>query len=186
MQTLPWDWWEIPLDLCRPLRKLKSHSEFQRDWLLSVSSSARSCLVTQSYPTLCGPMGCSLPGSSIHGIFQARTLDRVAISFSSISSWPEDWTQVSALQADSLLTELPGNRSELIRYSYWWLRGKKTLPPTQETRVWSLRSGWCPGEGMAMHASIPAWRIPQTEKPCGSSLWGCKELDTTEWLTPIL
>ena len=133
----------------------------------------------------CDPMGCSLPGSSIHGIFQTRTLDRVAISFSSISSWPEDWTQVSVLQADSLLTELPGNRSELVRYSYWWLRGKKNLPPTQETRVWSLgqdnalEKGWqrtpvfLPGE---FHR----------QKPCGSSLWGCKELDTTEWLIPIL
>ena len=31
-------------------------------------------LVTQSYPTLCGPMDCSPPGSSVHGILQARTL----------------------------------------------------------------------------------------------------------------
>ena len=39
-------------------------------------------LVTQSYPTLCNPMDCSPPGSSVHGIFQARILERVAISFS--------------------------------------------------------------------------------------------------------
>ena len=38
--------------------------------------------VTQSCPTLCGPMDCSLPGSSVHGIFQARVLEWVAISFS--------------------------------------------------------------------------------------------------------
>ena len=38
--------------------------------------------VTQSYPTLCDPMDCSLPGSSVHGIFQARILEWVAISFS--------------------------------------------------------------------------------------------------------
>ena len=41
----------------------------------SVSEIAQSC------PTLCDPMGCSLPGSSVHGIFQARILEWVAISF---------------------------------------------------------------------------------------------------------
>ena len=38
--------------------------------------------VIQSCPTLCDPMGCSLPGSSVHGIFQARVLEWVTISFS--------------------------------------------------------------------------------------------------------
>ena len=38
--------------------------------------------VTQSYPTLSDPMDCSLPGSSIHGIFQARVLEWGAIAFS--------------------------------------------------------------------------------------------------------
>ena len=42
----------------------------------STSEVARSC------PTLCDPIGYSLPGSSVQGIFQARTLERVAISFS--------------------------------------------------------------------------------------------------------
>ena len=51
--------------------------------------------VTQSCPTLCGPTGCGLRGSSIHGIFQARVLKGVAICFSRGSSQPRDWTQVS-------------------------------------------------------------------------------------------
>ena len=38
--------------------------------------------VTQPYPTLGNPMDCSLPGSSIHGIFQARVLEWGAIAFS--------------------------------------------------------------------------------------------------------
>ena len=37
-------------------------------------------------------MDCSLPGSSVHGILQARILEWVAISFSRGSSWPRDWT----------------------------------------------------------------------------------------------
>ena len=38
--------------------------------------------VAQSYPTLCDPTDCSLPGSSVHGIFQARVLEWGAIAFS--------------------------------------------------------------------------------------------------------
>ena len=48
--------------------------------------------------TLCNPMDCSLPGSSIHGIFQARVLEWVAISFSRGSSRPRDRTQVSHIE----------------------------------------------------------------------------------------
>ena len=44
--------------------------------------------VAQSYPTLCNPMDCSLPGSSAHGIFQARVLEWVAIAFSEGSFLP--------------------------------------------------------------------------------------------------
>ena len=54
-----------------------------------VSEVAHSC------PTLCEPMNCSLPVFSIHGIFQARVLKWVAISFSRRSSQPRDWTWVS-------------------------------------------------------------------------------------------
>ena len=52
---------------------------------------------SQSCPTLCDPVDCSLPGSSIHGILQARILEWVAISFSRGSSRPRDWTNVSYL-----------------------------------------------------------------------------------------
>ena len=42
--------------------------------------------VAQSYPTLSDPMDCSLPGSSIHGIFQAKVLEWGAIAFSNMQS----------------------------------------------------------------------------------------------------
>ena len=51
--------------------------------------------VSQSCLTLCNSIVCSLPGSSVHGIFQARILEWVAISFSRASSQPRDRTQVS-------------------------------------------------------------------------------------------
>jgi len=64
--------------------------------------------VTQSYLTLCYPVDCSLPGSPVPGILQARTLEWVAISVSRGSSHPgiEPWSPV--LQADTLTSEPPG------------------------------------------------------------------------------
>ena len=55
------------------------------------------CEVAQLCPTLRDPMDCGLPGSSIHGILQARVLEWVAISFSRGSSQPRDWTRVSRI-----------------------------------------------------------------------------------------
>ena len=54
-------------------------------------------LVSHLCLTLFDPMDYSLPGSSVHGILQARILERVAISFSRGSSWPRDWTWVSCI-----------------------------------------------------------------------------------------
>ena len=59
------------------------------DWL--------ACKVAQSCPALCNPIDCSLPGSSIHGIFQARVLEWVAISFSRGCSQPRYQTWVSCI-----------------------------------------------------------------------------------------
>ena len=60
-------------------------------WSLKWSEVAQSC------PTLCDPMDCSLSGSSVHGIFQARVLEWVAISFSRGSSQPRNRTRVSCI-----------------------------------------------------------------------------------------
>ena len=56
--------------------------------LLSCQRIKGKSEVAQSCLTLCDPMECSLPGSSVHGIFQARVLEWVAISFSRGSSQP--------------------------------------------------------------------------------------------------
>ena len=61
----------------------------------STCSLPVAMLVTQSCPTLCNPMDCSLPGFSIHRISQARKLEWIAISSSKGSSQPKDQTQVS-------------------------------------------------------------------------------------------
>ena len=93
--------------------------------------------VTQSCLTLCDPMDCSLPGSSVHGIFQARILEWIAITFSRGHLRP-----LNSLVAQRL----------------------KRLPARQETQVQSL--GWKDPleKGIATHSSILAWIIPQTKE----------------------
>ena len=77
----------------------------------SLSHSRRiicCCLVAKSYPTLCDPMDCNLPGSSVHWILQARILEWVAISSSRGSSQPKDQTLVSCIAGRFFTTEPPG------------------------------------------------------------------------------
>ena len=72
---------------------------------LSHQGSLNESEVAHLYPTLCNPMDCSLPGSSVHRIFQARILEWVAISFSRRSSQPRDWTLVSSIVGSALPSE---------------------------------------------------------------------------------
>ena len=65
-------------------------------------------VVAQLCPTLCDPMDCTLQGSSVHGISQARVLEWVAISFSRGSSRPRDEPGSPALQEDTLPSKSPG------------------------------------------------------------------------------
>ena len=57
----------------------------------------QSSSVAQSRPTLCDPMDCNSPSSSIHGIIQARILEWVTMPISRGSSQPKDWIQVSLI-----------------------------------------------------------------------------------------
>ena len=62
--------------------------------LAYVLCGAMLCLVSPSCLTLCNPMGCNLPGCSVHGILQARILEWVAMPFSRGSSQSRNRTQV--------------------------------------------------------------------------------------------
>ena len=97
--------------------------------------------VTQLCPSLCDPMNCSLPGSSVHGIFQARILEWDAISFSKVSSQPRDQTQVSALQADALPSEPAGKPPKLGKASTLAWKIPWTEEPGRLQSMGSLRVG---------------------------------------------
>ena len=94
-----------------------------RPWLLSgwrVNSCA--CMLSQLCPTLCDPMGCSLPGSSIHGISHARIVEWVAISFSREFSWPRDRTHISCVSctAGKFFTIWATRGSPWLQWQPWF------------------------------------------------------------------
>ena len=86
--------------------------------------------VAQSCPTLCDPMDCSLPGSSVHGIFQARILKWAAISFSRsklevIGNFlAVQWLGLHAFIAEGL-GSIHGQGTKIAQTGWWSHRGKK-------------------------------------------------------------
>ena len=101
--------------------------------------------VTQSCLTLWHPMDCSLPGSSVHGILQARTLEWVAIPFRG-SSQPRDWTQVSPI-AGGFFT-LWATREAQMR-SYGWALIWYNSCPYKKKEYWGTSTEEQPGEDTA-------------------------------------
>ena len=76
-----------------------AYCSFPRE-ALPLIFSQRVCMHAkslQSFLTLCNSMNCSLPGSSVHRILQARIMKWVANPFSQGASWPKDWTHVSCI-----------------------------------------------------------------------------------------
>ena len=113
--------------------------------------------VAQSCPTLCNPRDCSSPGSSVHGILQARILEWVAIPFPGDLPYLGIEPRSPALEADSLLSEPQTGSTS----------GKE--PTCQCSRHRRHRFDPWVGkipleEGVATHSSILAWRIPWTEE----------------------
>ena len=126
--------------------------------------------VAQSYPTLCDPMDDSLPGSSIHGIFQARVLEWSAIAFSVVQliGYVYDATKKrcrfhhGGLECKSRRSRDTENNSQVWPWSTKWSRAKANrllprehighskhpLPTTQE---------------MTLHMDITRWSIPKSD-----------------------
>ena len=70
----------------------------------------------------------SPPGSSVHGILQARVLEWVAISFSRGSSWPRDWTQVSCIAGRLNRLSHEGSHRKYSLVSFFFLHFLDVIP----------------------------------------------------------
>ena len=85
---------------CYSVIKKKKRMPFAATWMvleiiILSEGSVSKCELAQLRPTLCDPVDCSLPDSSVHGILQARILEWVAVSFFRGSSQSRNWTQAS-------------------------------------------------------------------------------------------
>ena len=97
-------------------------------WLYPIVCICVCANPLQSCPALRNPMNCSLPGSSVLGISQARTLDWVAIPFSKGSSLPRGRTWSPTLQADFYRLNHQGcpsvtigtTKKAAVRYAQSW------------------------------------------------------------------
>ena len=140
-------------------------------------------LVTQSCPTFCNPMDCSLPGSSVHGILQARLLECVVNPLSRGSSWARDRTWVFLIAGRFLTVWATGEAPVgfiLVKMASIFLFKKsfnevqsvysqagtsqvaqqlRLSAPSAGVQVWSLV--------MTSHSSVLAWRIPGMGEPGG-------------------
>ena len=124
--------------------------------------------VAQSCPTLRDPMDCSLPGSSVHGIFQARVLKLVAISF---------WINKANTYLCANIHILREGNGTPLQYSCLenpmdggaWLAAVHGVAKSR-TRLsdFPFTFHFHPlAEEMTTHSSVLAWRIPGTEEPGG-------------------
>ena len=102
-----------------------------------------ACIHAQSYPVLGSPIDCSPPGSSVHGILQARALEWVAISSSGRFSWPRKQTHiscVSCIRRQILYHWAPWKPQELLRRqnSCCWASPPEFLIGQAFGQVWSF------------------------------------------------
>ena len=115
--------WEIPWTESLVRYSPQGHKRFRHDLATKWYSE-----VTQLCPTLCDPMGCSLSSSSVNGIFQARVLEWIAISFSKGSFRPRNRTQVSCIAGR--------------RFTVWAIR-EVTIPrPQLQSLHWGHLRHW--------------------------------------------
>ena len=144
--------------------------------------------VAQSCLTLCDPMDCSLPGFSIHGTFQARILEWVAISFSRRSSWPRDWTWVSCTVSRRFTIwarrEVHLCQSVLLIFSYKscivYGLTFKSLIHFESILMYGVKK--CSAAAAKLLQSCPTLCDPIDGSPPGSPVPGILQARTLEWV----
>ena len=138
-------------------------------------------LVTQSCLTLCDPVDCSPPGSSVHGILQARILEWVAIPFSRESSPSRDQTWVSYITGRFFYSL--SHQGSLGFWNLWLnifhLVVKNSSSDSASSPFSLFVFFWyfnhmhvTPSYCVATHSSVLAWRIPGMGEPGGLSSMG--------------
>ena len=123
-------------------------------------------LVSQYVPTLCNPMDCRPPGSSICGILQARILEWVAIPFSRASPQLRVQTQISFIAGDPLRSEPP-----LQAQTRWVDLKERTLVTSCTTRyqvTLQIRVLPCPQLKKPLVLAVPSRQVDPSKGSIGT------------------
>ena len=170
-----------PTSLPRPWDSPGKNTGVGCHFLLQYMKVKSESEVVQSCPILCNPMDCSLPGSSIHGIFQARVQEWVDIAFSGRNVYLGVFPVFDCVAWFWILCcELLGN----IKYIYVEDNGTPLQYSCLENPM--DRGTWC----TTVHGVAKSWtwlsdftftfHFHSLEKEMGCHLWGCTESETTE------
>ena len=157
---------------------------------VSSDSQERESVITQSCPTLCDPVDCSPPGSSVHEILQARILE-YGLPFSSPGALPDPGIKPRSpsLQADSLPSEPPGDSTDCPSNA-----SKVTQMPEVECPQPSNPGKWIPlpstpwskfsakARGCQFQLLLSSAAGPLSEEECESLLCTQEELRTHLYL----
>ena len=157
-----WEWSLVP-SRSLVLKANQTHSFWYLDFIISQWSETQSC------PTLDG----SLPGSSIHGIFQASVLEWAAVSFSRGSSQTRDWTWVSCI-ADRRFTEFFLIVSKVLSQDVQFFRVASLGGSGRRREVWGRRWNGRPARNdleKAVLSYFPSIRI--WSKVLNKDSWDC-------------
>ena len=121
----------------------------------------------QSCQTLCDPMDCSPPGSSVPGILQARILEWVAMPSSRGSSQPRDWTHVSCISSigRGFFTTCATWEVHLKSEMEWNWQGREC--GQEDTWAYPRLRGW----GVCLCQGPPAPERLKLTRSCGISLF---------------
>ena len=148
--------WSVSVNAPRELEERCAFCCWMERWSLEKQGSPQTLYVesesevAQSCPTLWDLMDCSLPGSSLHGILQARVLEWIAISFSRGSSRPRNWTLVSCF---------PGRH-----FNLWATREVLTLYINDPQIHSSPFKSSCTGEVARSPEEGNAWRFKELSR----------------------
>ena len=118
--------------------------------------------VAQSCPTLCDPMDCTLPGSSVHGIFQARVMEWVAISFSIMGALRKEGVVMTGEYLWYILSDWC--RGIFVTYLEWLMYEDRTLhikkPTSQTFNYFPLRFTF-----LSLSLSFPSLLSSYSQRP---------------------
>ena len=124
----------------------------------SLEKQVKGSEVAQLCPTVCDPMDCSLPGFSVHVIFQARVLEWVAISFSRESSQPRDLSQVS--------------HTAVRGFTVWATRKKQeSSRKTSTSALWTMPKPWTVGPQQTLEHSERDGNTRPPDLPPEKPVW---------------